>query len=154
MDRASAQGSGAIYGLNHTQESRGQRSRVSLRGEIERVGREAEPKAQAWSYGGRKKHVSGRVSEGERQRRLAEMAGDAAAYDQQRRDRLQRADDREAREEACNTEADKAAHRTGRGPSFLDAASKGFYGPGSDSGASLGEALNRRAFYSERPGAD
>ena len=63
-------------------------------------------------------------------------------------------DDREAREEACNTEADKAAHRTGRGPSFLDAASKGFYGPGSDSGASLGEALNRRAFYSERPGAD
>merc|ERR1719443_745006 len=128
--------------------------RMNLREEIERVGRGGEPKAQAWSYGGRKKHVSGRVGEEERQRRLAEMAGDAAAHDQQRRDRLQRADAREAREEACNTEADKAARGRGLGPSFLDATSKGFYGAGSDSGASLGEALNRRAFYSERPGAD
>ena len=158
MDQASAQGAGevegAVYGLNHTQESQGQRSRVSLRGKIERAEREVGPKPEAWKYGGRKKHVPGKLSEEERRQRLSEMARDAAEHEQQRHGLLRRAGDRDAWEEARDAEASKAARGDGRGPSFLDAASKGFYGPGGDADGSLGKALNRRAFFSEKSRGD
>ncbi len=93
----------------------------------------------------------GQISEEERQRRLAEMTGNAAVHDEQRVSRLKLAADKDEREEQQN--AVKAADQQHHSDTatFLAKATKDVYGAGGQ-GAALEDRVNRRKFFAERGG--
>ncbi len=156
-DGGCAQGPDAKYGLvsseqgqaggtsQHAEGKFNARDRIRAAAEAqERERREAERKNGAWSYGGkRQKHRTGRLSEDEKQRRLAEMMSAAATHESSRAGEIER---KEAEERA----RDEAARAPAGGDTFLDTFQKNVYGANPNEGLSLEDAIGRRKFYSQR----
>lgn len=147
------------YGLKHSNAApeallssneaavRAANTRVRL--EEARAAKEAEEQAKAAQRYQRKEYKAGQMSEEDRQRRLAEMMGNAAAHEEHRQQRLAKA--REA--EAAGDERDRVVSHAdaARGAdAFKAAASRDVYGALSASAGSLEARVGSRRHYNAK----
>eukprot|EP00850_Spirogloea_muscicola_P020552 SM000219S06697 [mRNA] locus=s219:192055:194230:- [translate_table: standard] len=95
----------------------------------------------------RVRHQVGQLSEEEKAAQLAAMREDAEVHEEQRWERLKRARERDAAEDARS--AQEPAART-----FIDAANRAVYGAGKGGSTSIEESLKRRAHFRDRGGFD
>eukprot|EP00850_Spirogloea_muscicola_P018538 SM000171S03227 [mRNA] locus=s171:176832:178964:+ [translate_table: standard] len=95
----------------------------------------------------RVRHQVGQLSEEEKAAQLAAMREDAEVHEEQRWERLKRARERDAAEDARS--AREPAART-----FIDAANRAVYGAGKGGSTSIEESLRRRAHFRDRGGFD
>eukprot|EP00850_Spirogloea_muscicola_P013612 SM000093S24423 [mRNA] locus=s93:224777:226967:- [translate_table: standard] len=92
-------------------------------------------------------HQVGQLSEEEKAAQLAAMREDAEVHEEQRWERLKRARERDAAEDARSTR--EPAART-----FIDATNRAVYGAGKGGSTSIEESLKRRAHFRDRAGFD
>ena len=144
-DDASAQGRGAQYGLSFKggADGGGTKTSFKLQEGLERKAEEDKHKVEhkAWSYGGKKKHVTGKLSAAEKAKRLAEMMGNAEVHEDQRWDRIQNAKRKDAAEAPSSQQ---------NASKFMSGASKDMY----DAAGGLAERVGSKKFYSQKQRPD
>ena len=112
--------------------------------EREEIERRENGKSKAWSYGGKKKHQVGKMTEEERAKKLAEMSSNASDHREARTTKV----------EASLKEDESAAQRasSSRSNTFIDDFQKNVYGT-NKTDCTLEDTIGRRRFFSERGSA-
>ncbi|KAK9808797.1 hypothetical protein WJX72_003833 [[Myrmecia] bisecta] len=160
VDGASAQGRDLTWGLNYSglahNESDKQDRREATRKHLEAAAkqREAEEKEKAAQRYVKKEYKTGCLTEEERAKRLAEMAGNADVHDEARWARLKHARDKDEAADAADApgKVDEKARHHSNTAAFLKQATKEVYGTAGE-GASLEDRVGRRKFYADNSGS-
>ncbi|CAL8469997.1 g9539 [Coccomyxa elongata] len=155
-DGASAQGADLKYGLNYggaapqalQKDNRSELAAATQKRLEEAAAKKEEEAQKAAQRHVRREYKTGRMTEEERQRRLAEMAGNAEVHEEARWARQKRARDADAAEEQANAIAAAGEQQPGGTAAFLKSATAEVYGTSGDV-ASLEDRVGRRKYYAE-----
>lgn len=148
MDGYGLKHSGAVPDALRGADLSARAAETRARLEEARLAKEAEERDKAAQKYTRREYKTGKMSEEDRERRLAEMMGNASEHEQQRTQRLARAREEEAREEEGDKVVSHAdAHRGA--DAFKAAASRDVYASMA-AGGSLEARIGSRRHYSNR----